>query len=207
MKLFFCLGAVLMTLCSAGAYAAPAHCSGGQGVAALTRAYLPPGYVRSDNRAVHADGVRLQLTRYQPAASPVQYGSAHFSVLANAGGCVMGFIRLAGNAQGEPPARDEARAITERFLSHYAPDLLADYSLHSVGSQQYTVRVNGQMQALRGTLVKMHNRADGSWFWVVVGSGGQVMLFERDLRWSNLRFARTTERWLYDDWRAGRRNQ
>lgn len=55
---------------------------------------------------------------------------------------------------------------------------------------------------MHGLNVKMRNRTDGTWFWVVLGAHKQVMLFERDLVWSNLRFARATERWLYDDWRA-----
>jgi hypothetical protein len=48
--------------------------------------------------------------------------------------------------------------------------------------------------------VKCRNTADGRWFWVIVGPGGQVITFERDVVWHTSLGMRCTEMWLHDLW-------
>lgn len=80
--------------------------------------------------------------------------------------------------------------------------ICSQITLHSVKTYSEAFQAGGRRHAVHGPKVKMRNRSDGAWFWLVVGADKQVMLFGRDLVWSSLRFARTTERWLYDDWRT-----
>ena len=48
--------------------------------------------------------------------------------------------------------------------------------------------------------VKCRNSADGTYFWVIVGSDNSVIVFERDIEWDFIRAGRQTEKWLHDDW-------
>lgn len=54
---------------------------------------------------------------------------------------------------------------------------------------------------LRGMKVKMRNKSDGLYFWVIVGADKKVMTFERDIYWQNRPYGhRRTEMWLHDQY-------
>lgn len=53
---------------------------------------------------------------------------------------------------------------------------------------------------LSGMKVKARNLADGRWFWVIVGSDGRPMIFERDIVWISFPGHRQTEKRLHDTW-------
>lgn len=139
------LGATLVVIACAQAQAAPSQCSGTQHVDAVTRAYLPPGFVQVQSRMVQTDGHVTQLRRYQAQGqSQLRLGGVHFSTLASIGGCTIGFIRLAPSlATREPLTQEEALTIAGRFLRIHAPDLLADYTLHSVKAYSENFQVSG----------------------------------------------------------------
>lgn len=124
------LGAPLLATVCAQAQAAPLQCSGMQHVDAVTRAYLPRGFVQVQSRVVQTNGRATQLRRYQAQEqSQPRLGGAHFSTLANAGGCVIGFIRLTPNlVTRESLTQEEALTIARRFLRIHVPDLLADHT-------------------------------------------------------------------------------
>lgn len=42
--------------------------------------------------------------------------------------------------------------------------------------------------------------SNGSYNWVTIGPGGQVVEVERESRWDYRRARRATEEWNYDDW-------
>jgi hypothetical protein len=49
--------------------------------------------------------------------------------------------------------------------------------------------------------VKMHHD-NGLYGWVIVGSDGQVITFERDIAWDAGEGRRGTQMWLHDAWIA-----
>ena len=44
----------------------------------------------------------------------------------------------------------------------------------------------------------MHH--NGSFNWVTIGGEGQIIEFEREVRWDYMMSRRQTEMWYYDDW-------
>lgn len=48
--------------------------------------------------------------------------------------------------------------------------------------------------------VKCKSKRDGRYFWVIVGPGGHVITFERDVVWNAAGSMRQTEMWLHDLW-------
>ncbi|KZM50669.1 hypothetical protein OA90_08530 [Labrenzia sp. OB1] len=105
---------------------------------------------------------------------------------------------------GELPSRDEARAIALNFLEDAAPDLLTSLKISWIEPHDETISFTRQGKTrpvtLTGMKVKMQNRADGRWMWVIVGSNRRVMIFERDIVWITFPGHRGTEKWLHDSW-------
>ncbi|PAT34477.1 hypothetical protein CK620_09165 [Vandammella animalimorsus] len=108
------------------------------------------------------------------------------------------------DADAPLPGRAQAQAVAEAFLQAHAPDLLGKRELHWIRPHDETVLKGGQPHKLRGMKVKMRNRSDGRWFWVIVGAQGRPIVFERDIVWLNFPGKRQTEKWLHDDWLSQR---
>ncbi|PAT40429.1 hypothetical protein CK623_05745 [Vandammella animalimorsus] len=108
------------------------------------------------------------------------------------------------DADAPLPGRAQAQAVAEAFLQAHAPDLLDKRELHWIRPHDETVFKGGRPHKLRGMKVKMRNRIDGRWFWVIVGAQGRPIVFERDIVWLNFPGKRQTEKWLHDDWLSQR---
>lgn len=196
------------SICAVPAMAQPASVQ-----AALHRHSLvmaPATHQQVSQRSVSVDGVSASLTRYERRdGRNTGLGGEHFSTLIAADGTLKGFIHLSLDVAGKPlPSRERSEQVARQFLREAAPDLLPRMRITSIAPHHEPVRSvrNGRRETMQiaGMRLKARNTADGSWLWIVVGSDEKPMLFERDLQWSNLRFRRTTEQWLYDRWRQRR---
>lgn len=166
--------------------------------------FVPAGHHEVLRRCVSVDGESAELIRWQ-AQTPLALGGEHVSLLWSPQGHLQGFadMRLP-DADAPLPGEDEARAAADAFLRAHAPDLLGKRELHWIRPHDETVLKGGQPHKLRGMKVKMRNRSDGRWFWVIVGAQGRPIVFERDIVWLNFPGKRQTEKWLHDDWLAQR---
>lgn len=167
---------------------------------------IPDGFVRQSARAVRVDGKAAELVRHERAdGRNGGLGGEHVSLVLGEGR-LKGYARMDGSLRsGELPSQEESRAIAMAFLSSHAPDLLSRLQISFIAPHDEPVRLDGQPATLTGMKVKMHNLADGRWFWVIVGADRQVMVFERDIVWANLQGRRQTEKWLHDAWLAENR--
>ena len=164
--------------------------------------FVPEGYAQISLSSVQMDKIPVVLTRYerQDGLNNGLQGE-HFSVVYDQGGRLKGFTRMDKQlSEGKLPDQKEARRIAQQFLKQYAPDLLENSSEHFIKPHDEYIMVNGQKLKLTGMKVKMHNKTDGKWFWVIVGSDHQPMVFERDIVWINFPGRRQTEKWLHDEW-------
>lgn len=167
---------------------------------------VPGTHHRVGQRPVSVDGVSATLTRYERRdGRNAGLGGEHFSILMAADGRLKGFVHLSLDLAGKPlPSAERSEQMARQFLRTVAPDLLAHMRVTSVEPHSEPIDIvrNGRRESVQitGMRVKARNTADGSWFWIVIGGDEEPMLFERDLQWSNLRFRRATEEWLYDRW-------
>ena len=155
-------------------------------------------------RAVSADDVPARLIRYaRRDGVNGNLGGEHFSVVQGVDGRLLGFTHMT-LALADRPLPDKARteAVARAFLAEWAPDLLPRMEIHWIDAHDETVRDGGTAVTLRGMKVKARNRADGRWFWVIVGADERPMVFERDIVWITLPGRRQTEQWLHDGWLA-----
>ncbi|WP_210188008.1 hypothetical protein [Bosea sp. CRIB-10] len=169
---------------------------------------MPAGYAEMARRRVAVDGERAELVRYQRSdGRNAVLGGEHFSTVIAADGRLKGFTRMDLDlAGGQLPSREETRAIAMDFLRVAAPELLPAQEISWIEPHDEPLRVvrNGKTEnlTLTGMKVKMRNRADGRWMWVIVGADRKVMVFERDIVWVTLPGHRKTEKWLDDTWLA-----
>lgn len=163
---------------------------------------FPPGYREVGAGEVAIDGGKARLVRYERADGRNSgLGGEHFSTVTDPSGKLKGFTRMdLSLREGELPGEEEAQSIAMRFLGTHAPDLLPGLRISFIAPHEETVESDGRPVTLTGMKVKMRNTADGRWFWVIVGSDREVMVFERDIVWANLQGRRQTEMWLHDRW-------
>lgn len=201
------LGIGLLTACPTSAKAPDitATASGDTVMPRFLADFLPSDYQQVARRRVTIDGESADWVRYQPPAqSGIRLGEAHFSVIWSAQGKLQGFADMRLPEDAALPDKAAAQAAADAFLRQYAPDLLRDREIHWIDRHDETLHHDGQRGTLSGMKVKMRNRSDGRWFWVIVGGHGRPIVFERDIVWISFPGKRQTEKWLHDDWLAAR---
>jgi hypothetical protein len=168
----------------------------------------PSSHEQADRRAVTIDGESAVLTRYIRSdgrnAGP---GGEHFSTLVSEAGVLKGFANMSLDLVGKPlPSRERTEQIARAFLQTQAPDLLESMKISWIEPHDEPLKVTRdgleKTVPLTGMKVKARNLKDGRWFWVIVGSDEQPMVFERDIIWITFPGKRKTEKWLHDNWLA-----
>ena len=167
---------------------------------------LPDGFREVVRRQVMVDGIPAILTRHVPVDSDgIGLGGEHVSLLQGDENKLKGFVRLQrALTNGELPTEQAARQTALRFLEQAAPDLLDGMEVHWIARHDEKIAVSQGAKrsdaAIPGMKVKMRNTADGRWFWVIVGTDGGPIAFERDIVWITMPGHRQTEKWLHDSW-------
>jgi len=167
----------------------------------LLSALIPATHALRESRRVMVDGEAVQLSRHvRTDGRNTALEGEHFSTVVAADGTLRGFADMALDwTAGQPlPTRERAEAVARAFLRQHAPDLLARMEIHWIAPHDETLRIPHKL-TLTGMKVKMRNRADGRWFWVIVGGDDErVVVFERDIVWIRFPGHRQTEKWLHD---------
>jgi hypothetical protein len=178
----------------------------------IAQTHPPDGFVLRWVQEVAVDGEPVAHLRFTPTGveQPV-LGGEHYSALVTPMGMLKGETRMDArlaeeHSQAALPTADDARAIAWHYLAERAPDLAASGAVHWVAPHAEKVLLTadevagGLAVTVTGMKVKCRNTADGRWFWVIVGPGGQVITFERDVVWHTSLGMRRTEMWLHDLW-------
>ena len=166
----------------------------------------PAAYKIVSQREVSVDGELATLTRFEREDRVnAGLGGEHFSALLGKDERLKGFVHMQLDLlQGDLPSKQEARKVSRTFLATFASDLLDNFEESWIAPHDEKLKImkDGESKevTLTGMKVKMRNANDGLWFWVIVGSDHQVMVFERDIKWLNLAGKRGTEKWLHDAW-------
>jgi len=174
-------------------------------VVALDAVAVPAGFALTSARQVPVGADTAWLLRLEREdGRNGGLGGEHVSWLVDGNGGLRGLTRMI--AQPDPdalPSGGEAREVATSFLQRHAPDLARALELRWVDRHDETVRADGADRRVSGMKVKCRNRDDGRYFWVIVGPGGDVVTFERDIVWNTLARKRVTEKWLHDAWLMG----
>lgn len=175
-------------------------------VTATLARLVPATHAQTFQRAVTLDGQPATLTRHERRDGRNRgLEGEHFSTVVGADGTLKGFANIALDLADKPlPTRERSEQIARAFLREAAPDLLARMQISWIEPHDEPIRSvrDGRTETvtLTGMKVKARNLADGRWFWVIIGSDGQPMVFERDIVWISFPGRRQTEKWLHDGW-------
>ncbi|EPX76392.1 hypothetical protein [Salipiger mucosus] len=168
---------------------------------------MPEGFAPVGQSPVSVDGRDAVLVRAErETGRNAGLGGEHVSTV-EADGQLLGYVRMT-SAMAQPaelPSEETARSVAMSFLETHAPDLRQHHRVHWVAPHEETVTMDGETHTLTGMKVKMRaTTTDRLWFWVIVGPGDEVMVFERDIYWITMPGRRRTEQWLHDSWLAER---
>jgi hypothetical protein len=142
----------------------------------------------------------VQVIRHQPG--DYLLGAEHASVVIDEHGTVLGFTRLRAEENDGLIDAGEAEETALAFVERVAPDFADGASVAWVDRHDETVTdASGNEVVVSGMKVKMHHD-NGLYGWVIVGSDGQVITFERDIAWDAGEGRRGTQMWLHDAWIA-----
>ncbi|EEL98393.1 hypothetical protein [Bacillus mycoides] len=97
------------------------------------------------------------------------------------------------------PHKDEAEKIAMDVMEKVDRQYAKGLTLLRIEKQTRHYVDGGQTVEFPVLWIKMmHN--NGSFNWVTIGGDGQIIEFEREVRWDYMMSRRQTEMWYYDDW-------
>ncbi|MEV7973317.1 hypothetical protein [Cellulomonas sp. NPDC089187] len=161
---------------------------------------LPEGFTHLFVRKELHERIPVLVTRYQRTPDLV-YGIEHVTTVVGAeDDRLYGYTRHVATADDSRlPSPEEARRIAFDVLERIDAD-------HSAGLEVLWVRRHDERLAdsaatVAGIKVKTVH-PNGLYTWVIVGEGGQVITYERDVAWIGSESRRHTHMWLHDHWVA-----
>lgn len=163
---------------------------------------IPSGYSLKSIVPRSHNGRRINVYRYEKAnGENGGLGGEHYSFSVDAvGGELLGLMWMdARFASGELLSEEAAADAAIHFLSRMAGDLLPELEVLWIREHKETIAADGRKVRIPGMKYKAYRRSRGDYAWVIVGSGGDVITFERDILWRGVRL---TEKWLHDEYCA-----
>jgi hypothetical protein len=173
---------------------------------ALSAAGLPArsGWHPVLTREEEHDGRPVTVVRFQREGEPVTMGAPHLTVVLDENDVLLGYTRLdpaAGRAK-DLPGDQRAHRIATGFVGDLDPRYAAGLSVAWVDRHDEKVTTaDGAEVTVSGMKVKSHHE-NGLYAWVIVGAGGEILTYERDIRWDSSAGRRGTQMWLHDSWIA-----
>lgn len=164
---------------------------------------IPQGYVLQSATSRNHNGRPIVIYRYEKEVREfLRLGGEHYSLSVDVEtGSLLGLMWMDARFSVDVlPSEQAASAIATAFLSRICPELAAVVELLWVREHSEMILAGGREISVRGMKYKTYRQSLDDYAWVVVGAGGEIITFERDIIWRILRGGRVTEKWLYDDY-------
>ncbi len=153
--------------------------------------------VAADIRTRNGEPVRVE--RYQHHGE-VDWLGRHLTLVWGNDGRLLSYNDFSLISSAPLPTRETARDIAVETLRSLDP--LYARGLHYMRtdalSRSFVNTDRAEVQIPILWVKFAHN--NGSYNWVSVGAGGEIVEFERESQWDYARARRATEEWNYDDW-------
>ncbi|EOP52351.1 hypothetical protein IKQ_03039 [Bacillus cereus VDM053] len=145
------------------------------------------------------DGVHVEIQRYQ-AEEPLNYGGSHITTITSQKDKhLLSYTNMMPVYSNKLPHKDEAEKIAMDVIEKVDRQYAKGLTLLRIEKQTRHYVEGGQTVEFPVLWIKMmHN--NGSFNWVTIGGDGQIIEFEREVRWDYMMSRRQTEMWYYDDW-------
>ncbi|PGO25216.1 hypothetical protein CN984_19850 [Bacillus cereus] len=145
------------------------------------------------------DGVNVEIHRYQ-AEERLNYGGSHITTITSQKDKhLLSYTNMMPVYSNKLPHKDEAEKIAMDVMEKVDRQYAKGLTLLRIEKQTRHYVDGGQTVKFPVLWVKMmHN--NGSFNWVTIGGDGQIIEFEREVRWDYMMSRRQTEMWYYDAW-------
>ncbi|AOM12117.1 hypothetical protein [Bacillus thuringiensis] len=145
------------------------------------------------------DGVNVAIQRYQ-AEEPLHYGGAHITIITSQNGKrLLSYTNMMPVYANTLPHKDEAEKIAMDVMEKVDQQYASGLTLLRIEKQTRQYKEEREIVTFPVLWVKMMHH-NGSFNWVTIGREGQIIEFEREVRWDYMMSRRQTEMWYYDDW-------
>lgn len=175
---------------------------------------IPIGYQLTDTQMEKHDDLvmfRFRHTRKDGICSGL--GGEHFSVSVDMDATrVLGTMHVDRKHTGAGlPDNDTARDAALKYMNRVCPELVPKLELKWILALREQPESpprdspfpmkdeKGLTKLVTGIRVKFFAAAENRWAWVIVGRGGDIIAFERDIVWNTVLGRRSTEAWLHDE--------
>lgn len=167
---------------------------------------IPQGFTRIDQHARRRNGESVRVDRYQ-AAPPIHWLGPHLTLVWGSDGRLLSFNNFSGTSKAPRPSEDAARVLAQRVMQALDPEYAAGLEYMRTDSlAREFINATGKRVPIPVWWVKFAHR-NGSYNWVSIGAGVQVVEMERESFWDYTQGRRATEEWNYDDWVLARMGQ
>ncbi|AJW62313.1 Putative lumazine-binding protein [Elizabethkingia miricola] len=161
---------------------------------------IPGDYKFRSVMRVNADEVPAYLFRYEKDNRG--FGQEHFSfIISESKKQILGFTNMDKKyADLKMLSKKETEKIAKEFLLKLDKSLTDNLKNIWIERHDEEVIINGNNTILAGMKYKCYNASENNYAWVIVGSDGSIISFERNIKWNNKEHKRITEKWLHDSW-------
>lgn len=166
---------------------------------------IPDDYQVVYDQLVTRDGEQVHLRRYQPSSLPEEaLNREHVTVMYRDDVFLFSYNALTkpltGNMPSEQESWDHAEQIWQQVDPDYRAQRLERLRILDGQTRTYT-NADGETVTIPLLWAKYVNMVDdGSYEWIGLGPGNQVVEFERFNFWNYSAGRQQTEMWYGDDW-------
>lgn len=146
------------------------------------------------------DGIKVVIRRYQTQDS-IRFGGPHITTIASHEGTYpLSYTNLISEPSGEILSKGNAAGVAMDVMFAIDPEYAEGLTILRIERQaRYYMNDTNDCIEFPVLWIKMMH-SNGSYNWVTLGKGGQVVEFERHVRWDYLAGRRKTEMWYHDEW-------
>ncbi|MGH0429457.1 hypothetical protein ACQVPL_09275 [Bacillus hominis] len=145
------------------------------------------------------DGVQVSIQRYQEEDA-LHYGGTHITTITSQNGkLLLSYTNMMPIYSNTLPHKDEAEKMAMDVMEKVDQRYASGLTFLRIEKQMRQYKNEGEVVTFPVLWVKMMHH-NGSFNWVTIGGDGQIIEFEREVRWDYMMSRRQTEMWYYDDW-------
>ena len=160
---------------------------------------IPADFVLVSSETHERDGEQVKVERYQKNQEIIP-NNAHVTVIFGADGRLISYDNLVADPTLELPSKNGLEVVGTRIWMNLDLDYAAELHFMRIETQQRSyLDDDGNRQSFDVQWVK-YTHDNGTYNWVTIGPGNQILEVEREAQWDYLESRRTTEAWNSEDW-------
>ncbi|QIW21449.1 hypothetical protein [Bacillus thuringiensis] len=145
------------------------------------------------------DDVLVSIKRYQ-AEETLHYGGPHITTITSQSGkYLLSYTNMMPVYSNKLPHKDDAEKLAMDVMEKVDQQYASGLTFLRIEEQTRQYKNEGETITFPVLWVKMMHH-NGSFNWATIGGEGQIIEFEREVRWDYMMSRRQTEMWYYDDW-------